>query len=65
MKILNQMLIFLIQSIRPILGPATCRFTLSCGNFACQELQDKNIISALWSILKRIFLCNPFYREKL
>jgi len=65
MNILSHLLIFIIETIRPFFGPAACRFIPSCGNFACQELRDKNILKALWSITKRILCCNPFYREKL
>lgn len=65
MLLVNYMLIGLCHSLRPILGPAACKFEPTCGNFAVQELATKPIHQALWAIIKRLVHCNPFYAKKV
>lgn len=48
-----------IKYIRPLLGPASCLFPLSCGNFAIQQLEQKPLASAIKKISLRLLLCNP------
>ncbi|MBT3827900.1 membrane protein insertion efficiency factor YidD [bacterium] len=51
----------LIEGIRPLLGPpGTCKFMLSCSEYAIIQLREKSIIPALWAITKRLLACNPF-----
>lgn len=60
MNLVSKFFIFLIQGLRPLLGPATCKYELTCGKFAVYQLQTFPIHIALWAILKRIASCNPF-----
>lgn len=58
-------LIFLIRGIRPLLGPpGCCRYTITCTNFAVQQLQEQPLHKALWRIGKRVLSCNPFCKPK-
>lgn len=59
--IIKKLLIVIISLIRPLLGPATCRFPDGCTRYAIRELQEKPLFIALWSITKRLLLCSPFY----
>jgi putative component of membrane protein insertase Oxa1/YidC/SpoIIIJ protein YidD len=62
MRLINKLLIFIILGTRPLLGPpARCRYAVTCTHFAIAELQTTPLHKALWSILKRILSCNPFY----
>ncbi|MDZ4154482.1 ribonuclease P protein component [Methylicorpusculum sp.] len=63
-SIIARLLIFLIQGIRPLLGPACCRYQVTCTQFAIQQLQEEPLLIALWRIIKRVFSCNPFYKPK-
>ena len=63
-SIIARLLIFLIQGIRPLLGPACCRYQVTCTQFAVQQLQEEPLFIALWRIIKRVFSCNPFYKPK-
>jgi putative component of membrane protein insertase Oxa1/YidC/SpoIIIJ protein YidD len=47
----------LLIGLRPILGPATCRFYPSCGNFALEQLQTQPFHRAWWKIGKRLLSC--------
>lgn len=52
----------LVTCLRPLLGPpGCCRFELPCTQFAHMELSDKSFFKALWSIAKRIMICNPLF----
>lgn len=59
MKLLSKIFIFLIQGIRPLLGPATCKYELTCGKFAIYQLQHFPLHHAIWEIIKRVLSCNP------
>ena len=53
-------LIFLIDSIRPFLGPSNvCIYQVSCTNYAKKVLREKNILVALGLIILRLISCNP------
>lgn len=54
-------IIFIITGLRPLLGPAECRFEVSCTNYAKDELKNKPLLKALFSIIKRLLSCNPFF----
>lgn len=57
----GQMFIFIIIGLRPLLGPSgCCKYDISCGNYAVLQLQDQNIVIALFNIIKRVISCNPF-----
>lgn len=60
MKILNYLCILLYYLIRPLLGPAQCRFSVSCGDYAIQQLQEQSLIPALKAIFKRVWSCAPW-----
>lgn len=64
MKIINYIVIALLALIRPLLGPASCKFAISCGEFALTELKEKPFLKAFWSICKRLFSCNPFNKTQ-
>jgi putative component of membrane protein insertase Oxa1/YidC/SpoIIIJ protein YidD len=53
-------IIFFMTGLRPLLGPAACRFPLSCTHFAVEQLKKKSLVAALWAIIKRIAACQPF-----
>ncbi len=58
-------LIFLIKGIRPLLGsPGCCRYTVTCTDFAVQQLQEQPLHKAIWRISKRVLSCNPFCKPK-
>lgn len=61
---INHLLIFFIYGLRPLLGPASCRYQVGCTQFAVLQLQKKPLLSALWHISKRLFFCNPFVKPK-
>jgi putative component of membrane protein insertase Oxa1/YidC/SpoIIIJ protein YidD len=64
-KILNYILIGLITSLRPLLGPSPsgcCKFALGCTEFAIETLKNKNAIVAIYFITKRLISCNPFMK---
>lgn len=58
----RHILIALIIGLRPILGPACCKFTVSCTEFAVLKLKEGPFFRALWEIVKRLARCQLFYR---
>jgi len=60
LRFLNHILIFMLIGLRPLLGPAQCRYPQTCGNYAVEQLEKKFVLSALWAIIKRLLSCNPF-----
>ncbi|MBI2775004.1 membrane protein insertion efficiency factor YidD [Candidatus Dependentiae bacterium] len=61
---INQLLISLFQALRPFLGFASCKFPISCGNFAIMQLQDLPLRKAIPSIARQLVACNPFFNPK-
>lgn len=53
-------LITLLVGLRPLLGPAACRYEIGCTQFAVIQLESLPLHKALWAIGCRIFSCNPF-----
>jgi putative component of membrane protein insertase Oxa1/YidC/SpoIIIJ protein YidD len=51
----------LIRGLRPLLGPAVCRFTITCTNYAVLQLQQKPFFPACYLIIERLLLCNPLW----
>lgn len=58
-RLINKILIFLIIGLRPLFGIAHCKYAVTCTQFATITLQENNMCSALWIILKRVVSCNP------
>lgn len=51
-----------LVGLRSLLGPnARCYFYPPCTEFACQQLEQKPLIPALWAIFIRLLSCNPVY----
>jgi len=62
-KQLSSLLIILLIGLRPLLGPAHCKFTVSCTEFAIIKLKEGPLFHALWEIFKRLLRCSPFYNR--
>ncbi len=59
-KLISIILQFLIQALRPLLGPpAHCVYALSCTKFALHQLEHEPLGKAIWTITKRLLSCNP------
>lgn len=52
--------IMIIQGIRPLLGPADCKFPVTCTRYAIQQLQEQPLHRAFYLIAHRLLSCNPF-----
>lgn len=59
-RLLKKIVIFMLVGLRPLLGPAHCRFEIGCTQFAVNQLQEKPLFHALLAIAKRVLSCNPF-----
>lgn len=64
-KMIKSSLIFIIGGLRPILGPAECKFPIGCTDFAISQLQSEPFFKAIWAIFKRVLACNPFNKSIL
>ncbi|HEV2916885.1 MAG TPA: membrane protein insertion efficiency factor YidD [Candidatus Babeliales bacterium] len=60
-SLLARILIVCIVIVRPLLGPATCRFYVGCTAYAIDQLQTERLHYALLNISKRLLSCNPFW----
>jgi putative component of membrane protein insertase Oxa1/YidC/SpoIIIJ protein YidD len=58
---IKRLIMFCIDGVRPLLGPAYCYYKISCTEFARQQLATENLFLALWRIMKRVISCNPFF----
>lgn len=58
--VLATLLRFLISGLRPLLGPAACRYEVGCTQYALIQLQDQPLHKAIWLSMKRLLSCNPF-----
>lgn len=58
---IKKLLIFILIGLRPLLGPATCRYAIGCTAYAREQLETQPIHRALWLISKRVLNCNPFW----
>jgi putative component of membrane protein insertase Oxa1/YidC/SpoIIIJ protein YidD len=63
-RLIANILITLIVGLRPLLGPACCKFGVSCTDFAVLKLKEGPLLHAIWEITKRLARCQPFYRPK-
>jgi hypothetical protein len=57
---INYLLIGCISAIRPLLGPASCRYSITCTPFAIETLKKEPLIKAIPIIFKRVISCHPF-----
>lgn len=57
---INYLLIFLLQGLRPLLGPSACRYSVGCTQYAVDQLREQNLFVAIWLVSKRLIACNPF-----
>ena len=60
--IIRTILITILIGLRPLLGPACCKFSVSCTDFAVLKLKEGPLFHALWEIIKRLSRCQPFYK---
>jgi putative component of membrane protein insertase Oxa1/YidC/SpoIIIJ protein YidD len=58
---INRVFIFILRGTRPLLGPARCKFTVTCTEYAIIQLQEKSLLVAIGEIVRRLFSCNPFW----
>ena len=58
---LNKIAIFFIVGLRPLFGQAHCKYAVSCTKFATITLETDPLFPAIWSIIKRVAACNPFF----
>ncbi len=49
----------LILGLRPLLGPAACKFPIGCTQFAVETLKTKPLLPALQDIVNRLLQCRP------
>lgn len=54
---LNQLAISLISGLRPLLGPSSCRYTITCTRYAIMQLEQKEFFDAFKLISMRLFSC--------
>ncbi len=48
---------FLILGLRPLLGPASCKYEVGCTQYTLNQLKEKNLIPAIIASAKRILSC--------
>ena len=59
-KIIKNILIFLMDSIRPLLGPrGTCIYPITCRQYTRNTLKQRSLFIALPLIVLRVLSCNP------
>lgn len=64
MRILGRIFIFLIFGLRPLFGPqGTCRFPITCTQYAEEQFKEKSFLIAILYIIKRVIYCNPFFKN--
>ncbi|HRN77963.1 MAG TPA: membrane protein insertion efficiency factor YidD [Candidatus Dependentiae bacterium] len=59
-RIINKLIIFIISGLRPLLGPAHCKYPVTCTPYAIEQLNTQPLHRALGLIIRRILSCNPF-----
>lgn len=58
--VIRELLVVAIFGLRPWLGPAACRFPVSCTSYAIEQLKaDQSFIIACFNIISRLLSCNP------
>ncbi|MBD3231241.1 membrane protein insertion efficiency factor YidD [Candidatus Dependentiae bacterium] len=59
-KFLNDIIFFIIDSIRPLIGPTCCCiYPITCRNFTKSIIKEKPFYIAIPLIILRILSCNP------
>ncbi|MBP5287685.1 MAG: membrane protein insertion efficiency factor YidD [Elusimicrobiales bacterium] len=48
------------RTVRPLLGPACCRFNPSCSQYAYQAVKKHGVLKGGWLAFKRLCRCHPF-----
>lgn len=56
-RLISLFLRLMIQTFRPLLGPATCKYPIGCTQYALEQLNEVPLSQALWNIVKRVFSC--------
>ena len=60
MRLRNKILNFLLDAVRPLLGPRhVCIYPTSCTLYAKVTMQKKPLIFAIPLIILRVLSCNP------
>jgi len=56
--------IFIIRlyqaALSPLMGPAKCRYTPSCSEYAAEAFEKYSNTKAIWLTIKRIARCAPW-----
>ncbi|MBI3549925.1 MAG: membrane protein insertion efficiency factor YidD [Elusimicrobia bacterium] len=47
--------------VRPLLGPACCRFHPTCSEFAREAIESRGVLGAAPLIVGRLLRCHPFH----
>ena len=42
--------------------PATCRFSPTCSQYACEAIEKYGALKGSWLSIKRLLRCHPFYK---
>ncbi len=59
----KDLLIGIIIGLRPLFGSyGSCRFAVTCSEYAILQLKTERIHIALFNITKRLCMCSPFYK---
>jgi putative component of membrane protein insertase Oxa1/YidC/SpoIIIJ protein YidD len=56
-SMIKAILRFLILGLRPLLGPARCKYRVGCTQYTLNQLKKKPLIPALIASTKRILSC--------
>lgn len=59
-RLIANIFYFLILGLRPLFGPATCKFSIGCTEYALLELKQRPLNKAVYLIARRLLRCNPF-----
>ena len=57
---LRKILSFVITGLRPLLGPAHCKYAVGCTQFTLMQLEQQSLPTAFKNVVQRIISCNPF-----
>ncbi|MCX5922552.1 MAG: membrane protein insertion efficiency factor YidD [Candidatus Dependentiae bacterium] len=60
---INNILIFMIRGLRPLLGDAECKYPIGCCEYTIGTLKKMPLHKALWKSIKRILSCNPWNKS--
>jgi hypothetical protein len=64
-KIIETYQIFFSILIRNILGVrSSCRFPVTCSNYAKISIQEKGVVKGGYLSFVRVLKCQPFYKGK-